>query len=160
MAGAAAAPPRPVAARGAAARGRRGARAPQLAGRAVRWDVLQPQALGGREAGERPDLVGDGVLELARGDAHLAAADEAEALDDVKRLLAHLPQNNLADPPIIAASDPRDRMDGELDTIVPDEPAKPYDMHDGLTRVVDNGADLEARLLALAGRLARWQVSP
>ena len=37
-------------------------------------------------------------------------------------LLAHLPQNNLADAPVVAARDPADRMDAELDAVVPDEP--------------------------------------
>ncbi len=79
------------------------------------------------------------------GVAHLAARDEAEALDHVKRLLAHLPQNNLADAPVIASSDPVDRMDAELDAIVPDEPSRPYDMHDVLRRVFDDGAFFEVQ---------------
>ena len=78
------------------------------------------------------------------GVAHIAAADEASALDAARALLAHLPQNNLAD---AAASsrptDPPDRMDAELDTIVPDDPRLPYDMHDVLRRVVDDGGFLE-----------------
>jgi propionyl-CoA carboxylase beta chain len=63
----------------------------------------------------------------------------------VKRLLAHLPQNNLADAPVIASSDPVDRMDAELDAIVPDEPSRPYDMHDVLRRVFDDGAFFEVQ---------------
>jgi acetyl-CoA carboxylase carboxyltransferase component len=88
-------------------------------------------------------LGGAGVHTGRSGVAHLAARDEAEAMDHVRRLIAHLPQNNLADPPIVAASDPRDRMDAALDGIVPDEPSRPYDMHDVLGRVVDDGAFLE-----------------
>ena len=64
-------------------------------------------------------------------------------MDAVRRLLAHLPQNNLADAPVVATRDPRDRMDAELDAVVPDEPSKPYDMHDVLRRVVDDGDFLE-----------------
>src|SRR4051794_9214746 len=73
------------------------------------------------------------------GVAHLAARDEGEALDDVRRLLAHLPQNNVADAPVVDTRDPADRMDVELDTVVPDESSRPYDMHDVIRRVVDDG---------------------
>jgi propionyl-CoA carboxylase beta chain len=77
------------------------------------------------------------------GVAHLAARDESEALDAVRGILAHLPQNNLADPPRIDAHDPFDRMDVALDDVVPDDPRTPYDMHDVLTRVIDDGDFLE-----------------
>lgn len=77
------------------------------------------------------------------GVAHLAATDEAEALEAVRRILAHLPQNNLAAPPRILAADPSDRMDAALDRIVPDDPRQPYDMHEVLSAVVDDGEFLE-----------------
>ena len=90
------------------------------------------------------DALGGAAVHTGRsGVAHLAARDEAEALDYVKRLLAHMPQNNLADPPQVAVTDPPDRMDPELDGVVPDEPSKPYDMHDVIRRVVDDAAFLE-----------------
>lgn len=94
------------------------------------------------------------------GVAHLAAKDEAESLDAVRRLLAHLPQNNLEDPPRIDTSDPSDRRDLALDTIVPDDPQKPYDMHGVIGRVVDDGLFLEiqpgwaANIIVGFGRLA------
>ncbi len=81
------------------------------------------------------------------GVAHLSAADEAQAMDHVRRLLAHLPQNNLSDPPHVATADPSGRMDAELDAVVPDEPHTPYDMHDVLRRVVDDGAFFELQPL-------------
>jgi propionyl-CoA carboxylase beta chain len=77
------------------------------------------------------------------GVAHLAATDEAAALDAVRRLLAHLPQNNLESAAIVPASDPPDRMDPELDRLIPDDPSRPYDMHDVIRRVVDDGDFLE-----------------
>ena len=90
------------------------------------------------------EALGGAAVHTGRsGVAHLAARDEAEALDHVRRLLAHLPQNNLGDSPRIASSDPVDRMDPELDAVVPDEPSRPYDMHDVLSRVVDDGAFFE-----------------
>ena len=77
------------------------------------------------------------------GVAHLAARDEAEALEAVRQILAHLPQNNLADPPRIDVRDPVDRMDAALDRVVPDDPRTPYDMHEVLRGVVDDGDFLE-----------------
>ncbi len=77
------------------------------------------------------------------GVAHLAMPDEASALDATRRLLSHLPQNNLGAAPIVVATDPNDRSDLALDTIVPDDPRTPYDMHDVLRRVVDDGAFFE-----------------
>jgi propionyl-CoA carboxylase beta chain len=86
------------------------------------------------------EALGGAAVHTGRsGVAHLAARDEAEALDHVRRLLAHLPQNNLADPPRVASRDPADRMDVELDSVVPDESSRPYDMHDVLRRVIDDG---------------------
>jgi propionyl-CoA carboxylase beta chain len=100
--------------------------------KAVTHEEVDSEALGGA-----------GVHTGRSGVAHLAAHDEAEAMDEVRRLLAHLPQNNLADPPLVTSSDPRDRMDRELDAVVPDEPSRPYDMHDVLRHVVDEGEFLE-----------------
>jgi propionyl-CoA carboxylase beta subunit len=77
------------------------------------------------------------------GVAHLAARDEASALESARRLLAFLPQNNLGDAPSLATSDPTDRMDESLDSIIPDDPSKPYDMHGVIERVVDDGAFTE-----------------
>jgi len=77
------------------------------------------------------------------GVAHLAMPDEAAALDACRRLLAHLPQNNLGTPPLAAGTDPFDRMDAALDTIVPDDAHVPYDMHDVLRHVVDDGTFFE-----------------
>ena len=77
------------------------------------------------------------------GVAHLAAPDEASALASARQLLAFLPQNNLADAPSVSTTDPVDRMDETLDSIIPDDPAKPYDMHGVIERIVDDGAFTE-----------------
>src|SRR6476659_6732320 len=77
------------------------------------------------------------------GVAHLAAHDEAGALDTARILLAYLPQNNLSVPPLVTTSDPSDRMDARLDDLVPDEPRTPDDMHEVLRRVIDDGTFLE-----------------
>jgi acetyl-CoA carboxylase carboxyltransferase component len=73
------------------------------------------------------------------GVAHFAAQDEAHCLGLVRQLLSYVPQNNLEDPPFSPTADPADRLDEELQTIVPDNPNKPYDMKDIIQRVVDDG---------------------
>src|ERR671911_572195 len=62
------------------------------------------------------------------GVAHFTADDEESCLEDARYLLSFLPQNNVDPPPFFAPSDPTDREDPELDTLIPDEPTKPYDM--------------------------------
>jgi acetyl-CoA carboxylase carboxyltransferase component len=64
-------------------------------------------------------------------------------LATTRRLLGFLPQNNLGDAPTVETTDPRDRRDEALDSIVPDDPSKAYDMHGVIERVVDDGAFLE-----------------
>ncbi len=77
------------------------------------------------------------------GVAHFVSADEEACLEDARYLLSFLPQNNV-DPPLFApASDPADREDAALDTLIPDSPREPYDMHEVLRRVFDDGAFLE-----------------
>ncbi|MEO7118535.1 MAG: acyl-CoA carboxylase subunit beta, partial [Candidatus Limnocylindrales bacterium] len=77
------------------------------------------------------------------GVAHLAADDEAHAIELARRILGHLPQNNLSEAPRVATADPPDRADTSLDTLIPDAPSQPYDMHDVITRIVDDGQFLE-----------------
>ena len=77
------------------------------------------------------------------GVAHLAAPDEAQALALARRVLGHLPQNNLERAPRLTAADPADRRDPELDAIVPEQSTQPYDMHEVINRIVDDGEFLE-----------------
>jgi propionyl-CoA carboxylase beta chain len=81
------------------------------------------------------------------GVAHFTATDEQASLEDARYLLSFLPQNNLEQPPYAEPSDPRDREEPELDTLIPDNPNKPYDMHDVVRRVVDDGDFLEVHEL-------------
>jgi propionyl-CoA carboxylase beta chain len=92
---------------------------------------------------DRERLGGASTHTAVSGVAHLAAPDEGSALATARRVLGHLPQNNLADPPHLATSDPVDRRDPALDAIVPEEASRPYDMHDVIRRVVDDGDFLE-----------------
>jgi propionyl-CoA carboxylase beta chain len=80
---------------------------------------------------------------LKSGVADAACADEYETLQFVKRLLGYLPQNNLETPPIFKCTDPAERSDLELNSIIPDNPNQPYSMHDVIKRVCDSGSFLE-----------------
>src|SRR6266704_100939 len=77
------------------------------------------------------------------GVAHFVHDSERDSLAAIRTLLSYLPSNNLDDPPIRPSTDLADRRDDELLDVVPDEPAKPYDMHDVIRRVVDDGAFFE-----------------
>jgi propionyl-CoA carboxylase beta chain len=77
------------------------------------------------------------------GVAHFISADDDACLEDARYLLSFLPQNNLDSPPYAEPVDPRDREDAELDTLIPDNPNKPYDMKAVIERVVDEGHFLE-----------------
>jgi propionyl-CoA carboxylase beta chain len=77
------------------------------------------------------------------GVAHFTAPDEEACLEDARYLLSFLPQNNVDSPPYFEPTDPRDREDAELDSLIPDSPQKPYEMRDAIRRVVDEGDFLE-----------------
>jgi propionyl-CoA carboxylase beta chain len=89
------------------------------------------------------ELGGAMVHNEKSGVAHFMAESELECLDLIKRLLQFTPNNNLEDSPFIEGNDDVNRMDTELNTIVPDSPNKPYDMHEIINRVIDNGEFLE-----------------
>ena len=73
------------------------------------------------------------------GVAHFAVEDDEACLAAIRRLLSYLPQNNVDDPPRRETNDPPDRMDPRLESIVPLEPNKPYDMKEVIRLVVDDG---------------------
>jgi propionyl-CoA carboxylase beta chain len=88
--------------------------------------------------------LGGAVTHASRsGVAHFIASDEETCLEDARYLLSFLPQNNLDAPPYAAPSDPVGREDPELDTLIPDNPNKPYDIKSVIQRVVDDGDFLE-----------------
>jgi acetyl-CoA carboxylase carboxyltransferase component len=73
------------------------------------------------------------------GVAHFAADGEEDAFFLIQKLLSYLPSNNLDDPPIVRSEDDPLRTDEELDDLVPEEPNRPYDMREIITRLVDDG---------------------
>lgn len=77
------------------------------------------------------------------GVAHFAVDSEVEAIEGIKRLLSFIPSNNMEDPPVKECKDPVDRKDPDLNTLVPENPNKPYDMKDVIQRIIDDGEFLE-----------------
>ncbi|MGD0508620.1 MAG: acyl-CoA carboxylase subunit beta [Terriglobales bacterium] len=73
------------------------------------------------------------------GVAHFMCRDDAECLSMVRELLSFIPSNNLEDPPRKPCTDPIDRLDDKLDTLIPDQSNMPYDMKDVIHTVVDDG---------------------
>src|SRR5438094_10539341 len=104
-------------------------------------------------------LGGADVHGATSGVAHFVHDSERDALAAIRKLAAFIPSNNLDEPPIRPTADPADRRDEELLDVVPDEPTKPYDMHEVIRRVVAEGELLEehrgvaANLAAAARRL-------
>jgi propionyl-CoA carboxylase beta chain len=101
----------------------------------VTHESVTPEELGGAD-----------VHASVSGVAHFAHDSEAECFSEIRRLMGFLPGNNLDGPPIrrsAGPSDPPDRRDEELLTIVPENPNKPYDMLEVIRRVVDGGDVLE-----------------
>jgi acetyl-CoA carboxylase carboxyltransferase component len=99
---------------------------------AVTGRSVTAQELGGAEAHS-----------TLSGVTHLVADDERAALGLVKVLLGYLPQNNNDDPPRVAPSDPPDRMDPELNGLVPRDERVAYDIRPVLERIVDRDSLLE-----------------
>jgi propionyl-CoA carboxylase beta chain len=77
------------------------------------------------------------------GVAHFAADSEQDTLMLIRELLGFMPQNNLDDPPFVPTTDPADRRDASLRTMVPDNPNQPYDMVELIKKVVDDGYFLQ-----------------
>jgi len=73
------------------------------------------------------------------GVAHFMASDDAECLSMIRELFSFIPSNNLDDPPRRPCTDPVDRTDEKLDTIVPAESNLPYDIKEVINTVVDDG---------------------
>src|ERR671920_874703 len=79
------------------------------------------------------------------GVAHFACDSEPACLQAIRELFQYVPSNNVDEPPRGRATDPRDRRDESLLDVVPDNPNKPYDMHDVIRRIVDDGAFFEVQ---------------
>jgi acetyl-CoA carboxylase carboxyltransferase component len=88
------------------------------------------------------ELGGAGVHSETSGVCHVAADSEADTLFLIRKMLGYLPQNNMEDPPFVAGDDPL-RMNEGLNTIVPDDANKPYDIKEAIRMIMDNGQFFE-----------------
>lgn len=89
------------------------------------------------------ELGGADVHFETSGVCHVAADSEADTLYLIRKLLSYIPQNNMEDPPFLPNTDDPLRMDESLDTLIPDDPSKPYDVKEVIHSVVDEGEFFE-----------------
>ena len=97
--------------------------------KAVTGEIVDAETLGGCET----------HMSIS-GTSHFAADSDIHALDMTRDLLSFFPSNNVDNPPAVPNPDPSDRMDEELNTIVPIDPMIPYVMHEVVERIVDQGS--------------------
>ncbi len=89
------------------------------------------------------ELGGAMVHASKSGVAHFACENEADAINKVKRLIEYIPQNNCEEPPFVETSDPADREEEKLNSIVPENPNQPYDIKEVINMVMDEGSFFE-----------------
>ncbi len=95
--------------------------------RAVIHEDVTPEELGGPLAHSTKS-----------GVAHFTGKDDEEVLRMIRELLSFFPSNNREKPPVVETRDDPERVDEDLNTIVPENPAKPYDIKDIVRSVVDD----------------------
>jgi len=91
------------------------------------------------------ELGGPTVHATKSGVTHFVAENEEDGLMMLRKLLSYLPQNNLEDPPVTVCEDPIDRLDDELNEIVPANPQIPYDVKDIIYTIADDREFLEVQ---------------
>jgi len=91
----------------------------------------------------KEDLGGAMTHNVRSGVAHFAVDDDRACLALIRELLAYMPSNNMEEPPRLKTDDPADREDAALDTLIPVEANKPYDIKRLIEGVVDDGRFLE-----------------
>jgi acetyl-CoA carboxylase carboxyltransferase component len=89
------------------------------------------------------DLGGASIHTAKSGVAHHSVKSDRDAIEYVKNMLSYFPQNNREKPPWLKSSDPDERIDQELNQVVPDSPSKVYDMKEIIRRTVDDSIFLE-----------------
>jgi acetyl-CoA carboxylase carboxyltransferase component len=94
------------------------------------------------------EALGGAMVHAAKsGVAHFAFPDEAATVAGIKKLLSFLPLNNVEDPPIVDSGDDPERELPDLASLMPDQPNKPYDIRDVISRVFDSGDFFEVQPL-------------
>ena len=106
---------------------------PHLVRAAVGENVTQEE-LGGSRVHTRKSGVGD-----------LEVESDEECIESIKQYLSFMPSHNKVAAPLVPSADPIDRMDEELLDVLPESNRKPYDMHDVIRRIVDDGTYFELK---------------
>ncbi|MDX9923995.1 MAG: acyl-CoA carboxylase subunit beta [Ignavibacteriaceae bacterium] len=91
------------------------------------------------------ELGGAQVHGSKSGVTHFVADDEQEGILLIRKLISYMPQNNLEDPPVLPCDDPIDRLDDQLNSIIPENPNKPYDVKDVIHSIVDYNEFVEVQ---------------
>ncbi|MDR2120991.1 MAG: acyl-CoA carboxylase subunit beta [Tannerella sp.] len=91
------------------------------------------------------NLGGASIHSSKSGVTHFTAQTEEEGLAMIRKLLSYIPQNNLEEAPPIECSDPIDRLDDNLNEIIPDSANQAYDMYEVIGTIVDNGEFFEVQ---------------
>src|SRR3979490_987023 len=91
----------------------------------------------------KEDLGGAMTHNVRSGVAHFAVDDDRAGLALIRELLSYLPSNNTEDAPLHRSDDPSDREDAALDSLIPEDAAKPYDIKQLIEGVVDDRRFLE-----------------
>ncbi|MBU0463519.1 MAG: methylmalonyl-CoA carboxyltransferase, partial [Proteobacteria bacterium] len=89
------------------------------------------------------DLGGAMTHNEKSGVAQFACESDEDALMQIRKLLSYLPSNNMEDPPFVSPTDDPNRMDKSLDSIIPDNPNRAYDIKAVITSIVDDGEYFE-----------------
>ena len=89
------------------------------------------------------ELGGAMVHGTKSGVTHFVAEDEQEGILLIRKLLSYLPQNNLEEPPLSVCLDPIERADDILNSIIPENPNKPYDVKEVIHAIADDQEFLE-----------------
>ncbi|MDF1775180.1 MAG: acyl-CoA carboxylase subunit beta [Rhizobiaceae bacterium] len=95
-------------------------------------EIVTAEELGGASTHTKKSSVADGAFE-----------NDVEALLEVRRMYDFLPLSNREKPPIRGTVDPIDRLEKSLDTLIPDSPNQPYDMHEVIAKIADEGEFFE-----------------
>jgi len=89
------------------------------------------------------DLGGANVHSTKSGISHFMVETEEEGLLLIRKMMSYIPSNNLEEPPIIETKDPIDRLEDELNELIPENPNKPYDVKDVIHSITDEHEFLE-----------------
>lgn len=97
-------------------------------------EIVTAEELGGASTHTKKSSVADGSFE-----------NDVEALIEVRRMVDFLPLSSQEKPPVLPTQDPQDRVEMALDSIIPDNPNKPYDMHEVIVKIADEGNFFEVQ---------------